>query len=127
MKYILKEMTEMEKPREKLYYYGPNSLTDYVCTRWYRAPECVLKSNEYNESIDVWAIGCVLVELYNLKPLFAGISEFDQLDKICNILGTPSFHEWPEGFKHIQRLGMKFPNCNKKDLSNIVKNAVDKV
>ena len=104
---------------------GVGALTDYVCTRWYRAPECVLKSTEYNESIDVWAIACVMVELYNLKPLFAGSSEFDQLDKICNVLGTPTYNEWPDGFKYMQRLGMSFPKCNKRDIGSVVKNASD--
>ena len=42
--------------------YKTNSLTDYVCTRWYRAPECTLKSNHYNEKIDIWAIGCIMAE-----------------------------------------------------------------
>lgn len=102
-----------------------NALTDYVCTRWYRAPECVLKSTEYNESIDVWAIACVMVELYNLKPLFAGSSEFDQLDKICSVLGTPTYNEWQDGFKYMQRLGMSFPKCNKRDIGSVVRNASD--
>ena len=47
-----------------------NSLTDYICTRWYRAPECILKSNNYNEKVDIWALGCIMAELYNLRPLF---------------------------------------------------------
>ena len=102
-----------------------DSLTDYVCTRWYRAPECVLKSKNYNSSIDIWAVGCVMIEMYNLKPFFAGMDEFDQLNKIVNILGTPDFNEWPEGFKLIQKLGMKFPVSSKKDLKNIVIGACD--
>ena len=101
------------------------SLTDYVCTRWYRAPECVLKSKNYNSSIDVWAVGCVMIEMYNLKPFFPGMDEFDQLNKICNILGIPDFNEWPEGFKLIQKLGMKFPVSSKKDLKNFVIGACD--
>ncbi len=100
-------------------------LTDYVCTRWYRAPECVLKGVNYNYSIDVWAVGCIMIELYNLNPIFPGIDEFDQLNKICNVLGTPNFNEWPEGYKLIQKLGMKFPICNKANLSNIVSDACD--
>jgi serine/threonine protein kinase len=98
-------------------------LTDYVCTRWYRAPECVLKGVNYNYSIDVWAVGCIMIELYNLNPIFPGIDEFDQLNKICNVLGTPNFNEWPEGYKLIQKLGMKFPICNKANLMNIVNDA----
>ena len=100
-----------------------NSLTDYVCTRWYRAPECTLKSNNYNEKIDVWAIGCIMAELYTLKPIFPGIDEFDQLNKILKITGTPEYNEWPEGFALIQKLNIRVPNYNKCNLNQIVFNA----
>ena len=89
--------------------YKDNILTDYVCTRWYRAPECILKSKNYNQSIDIWAVGCILCELYLLKPIFPGESEFDQINKIIQILGTPNFNEWPEGYKLSQKLGITFP------------------
>ena len=56
--------------------------TAYVSTRWYRAPECVLRSHQYGFNSDVFAVGCVMAELYLLKPLFPGQSELDQLDKI---------------------------------------------
>jgi serine/threonine protein kinase len=66
-----------------------NIMTDYICTRWYRAPECVLKSKNYNEKVDIWALGCIMAELYILRPIFPGQSEFDQIEKIFKILGTP--------------------------------------
>ena len=100
-----------------------NSLTDYVCTRWYRAPECTLKSNSYNEKIDIWAIGCIMAELYTLKPIFPGINEFDQLNKIIKITGTPEFNDWPEGFALIQKNNIRMPNYNKGNLKEIVFNA----
>ena len=100
-----------------------NSLTDYVCTRWYRAPECTLKSNNYNEKIDVWAIGCIMAELYTLKPIFPGIDEFDQLNKILKITGTPEYNDWPEGFALIQKLNIRIPNYIKGNLNQIVFNA----
>ena len=100
-----------------------NSLTDYVCTRWYRAPECTLKSNSYNEKIDIWAIGCIMAELYTLKPIFPGIDEFDQLNKIIKITGTPEFNDWPEGFALIQKNNIRMPNYNKGNLKEIVFNA----
>ena len=102
-----------------------NSLTDYVCTRWYRAPECTLKSNNYNEKIDVWAIGCIMAELYTLKPLFPGIDEFDQLNKILKIVGTPEYNEWPEGYALVQKLNIRLPNYNKSNLKQYVFNAND--
>ena len=105
--------------------YKNNSLTDYVCTRWYRAPECTLKSNNYNEKIDVWAIGCIMAELYTLKPLFPGIDEFDQLNKILKIMGTPEYSEWPEGYALVQKLNLRLPNYNKSNLKQYVFNAND--
>lgn len=51
--------------------------TDYVSTRWYRAPELLLKSTNYSSPVDIFALGCIVAELYNLKPLFMGNSELD--------------------------------------------------
>ena len=79
--------------------YKNEDLTDYICTRWYRAPECVLRSKNYNEKVDIWALGCIMAELYTLKPLFPGQSVFDQMDKIVRLLGTPNYEQWPEGYR----------------------------
>jgi serine/threonine protein kinase len=100
--------------------YYDSSLTDYVCTRWYRPPECVLKSTNYSSPMDVWALGCIMAELYTFNPIFAGNSEFDQLTKITNIIGNPKLNDWPEGFKLIQKLGMKFPSSSGIHLSSIL-------
>ena len=51
--------------------------TDYVSTRWYRAPEILLKSIHYNSPVDIFALGCIMAELYLLKPLFPGNNELD--------------------------------------------------
>lgn len=56
--------------------------TEYISTRWYRAPECVLRSRGYNYPVDVFALGCIMAELYMMKPLFPGASELDQMNKI---------------------------------------------
>lgn len=53
-------------------------LTDYVATRWYRAPELLL-SNVYGKEVDIWAIGCIMGEITDGDPLFPGESEIDQL------------------------------------------------
>lgn len=63
--------------------------TDYVVTRWYRAPEVVLLASEYTVSIDVWAVGCIVCELVQRKPIFAGKDHLDQIKKIVSVLGTP--------------------------------------
>ena len=106
-------------------YSNNKSLTDYVCTRWYRAPECVLKSTSYNEKIDIWAIGCIMAELYNLKPIFPGNDEFDQINKICKIIGTPEYNSWPEGYLMMQKLNLRFQNFDKENLKNVVYGACD--
>lgn len=64
--------------------------TDYVSTRWYRAPELLLRSTNYSAPVDMFAAGVVLAELYNMRPLFPGNSEIDQMYKICSVMGSPS-------------------------------------
>ena len=56
--------------------------TEYVSTRWYRAPEVLLQSTSYNAPVDLWACGCIMTELYMLRPLFPGTSEADTINKV---------------------------------------------
>ncbi len=65
-------------------------LTDYVATRWYRAPEILLGSTKYSKEADMWSIGCILAELLYGKPLFPGTSTLNQLNKLLEITGKPS-------------------------------------
>jgi mitogen-activated protein kinase 1/3 len=65
-------------------------LTEYVATRWYRAPEIMLNSKGYSKAIDVWSVGCILAELLSNKPLFPGKHYLDQLNHILGVLGSPS-------------------------------------
>jgi cyclin-dependent kinase len=69
--------------------------TNEVVTLWYRAPDILLGSKNYSTSIDIWSIGCIFAELVNLKPLFPGSSEADQLKRIFKVMGTPSVDKWP--------------------------------
>ena len=55
----------------------------------YRAPEVLLRSTSYSSPIDIWAVGCIMAEVYTLRPLFPGASEIDTIFKICQVLGTP--------------------------------------
>lgn len=65
--------------------------TDYVATRWYRAPElCGSFFSKYTPAIDVWSIGCIFAEVLTGKPLFPGKSVVHQLDLITDLLGTPA-------------------------------------
>lgn len=64
--------------------------TEYIATRWYRSPECLLFDGIYTYKMDVWGIGCVFFELITKVPLFPGDDELDQLHKIHHVLGSPS-------------------------------------
>ncbi|XP_004705746.2 mitogen-activated protein kinase 3 [Echinops telfairi] len=65
-------------------------LTEYVATRWYRAPEIMLNSKGYTKSIDIWSVGCILAEMLSNRPIFPGKHYLDQLNHILSILGSPS-------------------------------------
>lgn len=65
-------------------------LTDYVATRWYRAPEILLGSNKYTKGVDMWSMGCILAELLLGKPVFPGTSTLNQLDRVMEVTGRPS-------------------------------------
>ncbi|KAI0319851.1 Pkinase-domain-containing protein [Amylostereum chailletii] len=71
-----------------------NFLTEYVATRWYRAPEVMLTFKEYTRAIDIWSVGCVLAEMLSGKPLFPGRDYHSQLSIILDILGTPSLDDF---------------------------------
>lgn len=68
-------------------------LTEYVATRWYRAPEIMLSWKEYTKAIDVWSVGCILGEILGRKPMFPGVDYMDQLHRIVDTLGTPSYED----------------------------------
>ena len=63
-------------------------LTDYVATRWYRAPELLLSQGNYGKEVDYWAIGCIMGELVDGNPLFPGENELDQIHCIQKVLGN---------------------------------------
>ena len=63
-------------------------LTDYVATRWYRAPELLISQGEYGPEVDYWAIGCIMGELVDGNPLFPGENELDQIHCIQKVLGN---------------------------------------
>jgi mitogen-activated protein kinase 15 len=64
-------------------------MTEYIATRWYRAPEIVLGSTIYSKAVDMWAVGCIIAELYIGRPLFPGKSTVDQMSRIMEITGKP--------------------------------------
>lgn len=64
-------------------------MTEYVVTRWYRAPELLLSCEEYTSAIDMWSVGCIFAELLGRKPIFPGKDYIHQLKLIINLIGTP--------------------------------------
>ncbi|KAI3355153.1 hypothetical protein L3Q82_018022 [Scortum barcoo] len=97
--------------------------TDYVSTRWYRAPEVLLRSSSYSSPIDLWAVGCIMAELYTLRPLFPGNSEVDEIFKICQVLGTVKKTDWPEGYQLAAAMNFRFPQCVPTHLKTLIPNA----
>jgi len=67
-----------------------DEMTGYVATRWYRAPEIMLNWMHYNQTVDVWSVGCIMAELLASAPLFPGMDHIDQLNRILNLVGSPS-------------------------------------
>lgn len=64
--------------------------TDYVATRWYRAPELLVGCTMYSDTVDMWSVGCILGEMLGGKPVLKGKSTMDQLEKILQLTGKPS-------------------------------------
>jgi meiosis induction protein kinase IME2/SME1 len=105
--------------------------TTYVSTRWYRAPEVLLRAGQYSAPVDIWAVGAMAVEIATLKPLFPGGNEVDQVWRVCEIMGSPggwvNKHgqrvgggEWKEGVRLAQKLGFSFPKMAPHSIDTIL-------
>lgn len=68
------------------------TLTDYVATRWYRAPEILIANRHYTKGIDMWSLGCILGEMLAEKPIFPGSSTVNQVERIMVTIPVPT-HE----------------------------------
>jgi cyclin-dependent kinase-like len=94
---------------------GGGEMTDYVATRWYRAPELLLGSTNYGFGVDMWAIGCIMGELSDGQPLFPGESEVDQLYIVQKIIG-PMIPDHLDMFMANPRFnGLRFPDMSKPE------------
>ncbi|KAG6854431.1 hypothetical protein C0991_006975 [Blastosporella zonata] len=97
--------------------------TNCVVTRWYRPPELLLGARQYGGEVDIWGIGCVLGEMFNKRPILAGNSDLDQLEKIWQLCGTPNQHTWPnfdalpgcEGIKRFTPQSRRLLTCNPRE------------
>ncbi|CAD8150930.1 unnamed protein product [Paramecium octaurelia] len=103
--------------------------TEYVVTRWYRAPEVILNASEYSKAVDIYSVGCILAELLGRTPLFPGENYLDQVQRIIAVLGTPTADDMKyignnNAIKYIKSLPKRskqkwealFPKANNKAL-----------
>lgn len=95
--------------------------TDYLGTRWYRAPEMLLRHECYNSPVDIWALGAIMAELYILKPIFPGNRGMDQIYKILSVMGTPT--DWSDFNRLAAKNNFKFPSLPPQDLSKLLPTA----
>ncbi|XP_068644131.1 mitogen-activated protein kinase homolog NTF6-like [Aristolochia californica] len=90
-------------------------MTEYVVTRWYRAPELLLNCSEYTTAIDIWSVGCIFLEIIKREPLFPGKDYVQQLKLITELLGSPD--ESDLGFvksENALRFVRQLPHCPKQ-------------
>ncbi|KAG4940614.1 hypothetical protein AAZX31_16G069000 [Glycine max] len=99
--------------------------TEYVSTRWYRAPEVLLQSHLYSSKVDMWAMGAIMAELFTLRPLFPGSSEADEIYKICSVLGSPTTESWADGLKLARDINYQFPQLAGVHLSTLIPSRSD--
>ncbi|XP_067609284.1 mitogen-activated protein kinase 13 isoform X6 [Pseudorca crassidens] len=99
-------------------------MTGYVVTRWYRAPEVILSWMHYNQTVDIWSVGCIMAEMLTGKTLFKGKDYLDQLTQILKVTGVPDA-------EFVQKLNDKaaksyiqsLPQTPKKDFSQLFQHA----
>lgn len=92
--------------------------TDYVATRWYRAPELLVGTCSYTEAVDIWAIGCIMGELVDGQPIFPGESEIDQLYLIQDVLGPLPSQQMKLFHKNPRYKGYSFPSVRSPETLN---------
>ncbi|CAM6059097.1 unnamed protein product [Sphagnum tenellum] len=102
--------------------YSKQPYTEYISTRWYRAPECLLTDGYYNYKMDMWGVGCVFFEIVSLFPLFPGNNELDQVQKIHKILGTPPM-QLLDKMKRSQHADFKFPHQDGTGIARLIPHA----
>jgi len=90
---LARSLRDVEQPPDV----EPTVLTDYVATRWYRAPEILLGSTTYTFGVDMWSMGCILAETIVGKPIFPGASTINQIERIIELTGPPTADDLSDG------------------------------
>lgn len=103
-----------------------NDLTEYVVTRWQRAPEVILNAKQQTDQLDVWSVGCIIAEMVGRSPLLPGNDQLEQIHRIVQLTGTPNnsdleFIKNPSAKKQILRL----PKFTKKSFSKIFNGSIN--
>ncbi|CCE64886.1 hypothetical protein TPHA_0J00630 [Tetrapisispora phaffii CBS 4417] len=101
-------------------------MTEYVATRWYRAPEIMLTFQEYTTAMDIWSCGCILAEMVSGKPLFPGRDYHHQLWLILDVLGTQSYEDFVQiKSKRAKEYISSLPYSNKMSWDKILGKDMD--
>ncbi|XP_056338511.1 LOW QUALITY PROTEIN: mitogen-activated protein kinase 11 [Oenanthe melanoleuca] len=101
-----------------------DEMTGYVATRWYRAPEIMLNWMHYNQTVDIWSVGCIMAELLKGKALFPGNDYIDQLKRIMEIVGTPSSELLKKiSSEHARKYIESLPHMPQQDLKAVFRGA----
>ena len=98
------------------------SLTEYVVTRYYRAPEVMLCSHQYSKSVDIWSAGCTFAELLSKNYLFPGENYLNQIKLIIELLGTQSEEDMQFiTNSHAKNYVLSFKRLQKKPLNTVIR------
>ncbi|KAJ1161731.1 hypothetical protein NDU88_002212 [Pleurodeles waltl] len=101
-----------------------DEMTGYVATRWYRAPEIMLNWMHYNQTVDIWSVGCIMAELLKGKALFPGNDYIDQLKRIMEVVGTPSSELLKKiSSEHARKYIESLPHLPHQDLKEVFRGA----
>jgi len=99
-------------------------MTGYVATRWYRAPEIMLNWMHYNQTVDIWSVGCIFAECLTGRVLFPGTDHIDQLIRILALVGTPQDDLLARLCSEEARVYIRsLPPMKKKDFNSVFKGA----
>jgi len=99
-------------------------MTGYVATRWYRAPEIMLNWMHYNQTVDIWSVGCIMAEMLTGKTLFPGTDHIDQLTRILQLVGKPDDRLLTKlGSDEARNYIRSLPAMEKKNFSSVFSGA----